>query len=476
MKLVAAKCPNCGAQIDVDQNSDSTICKYCNSKIIVEDAIEKYKFEISGTVEINNLPKLDNYIKLGERYFNDKEYKEAYEVYSKAIELDPDCSVAVLRKGLCKSYCSNFYEFDANAAINGMKHAYDLLKKKNDENGIRLAIAECNNTFIYLDDMLFKGYRNNGIFLKELDSFNSKFESCIEGLEYLYGIAEDNFLKIAIINNVIQISDHLLLNKACKTGVVANGIEGKVIRGLSNVKRSKVLQIKRKYIVEKNALEGKNVNVKINNTQGVLDDILKKLKISSFFSGGSSSQIILDILAYIASGISFLFAIGAVAGNAYISFFMFMIAAVLLLPPIKKIIINKLDGKIKELPKVIIILRVVLIIGAFVIMPSTSSSKNNNKVYEGIWNSSNGMYVELKDESANIRLEDGTEFKGNYTVVEDGSNYTITVKSDNDKSIIYTFKYIKEDNNVKFYLDENNQPSVYFKPEKGKSEYNYITE
>ena len=50
MKLVAAKCPNCGASIDVDKDSESTKCDFCKSKIIVEDAIAKYKIELSGEV------------------------------------------------------------------------------------------------------------------------------------------------------------------------------------------------------------------------------------------------------------------------------------------------------------------------------------------------------------------------------------------------------------------------------------------
>ena len=31
MKIVAAKCPNCGANIEVDSNSNTTKCEYCNS-------------------------------------------------------------------------------------------------------------------------------------------------------------------------------------------------------------------------------------------------------------------------------------------------------------------------------------------------------------------------------------------------------------------------------------------------------------
>ena len=102
MKFVAAKCPNCGAQIQVDKNSNSTICEFCDSQIFVEEAIEKHRIEVSGSIEINNLPKLENYLKLGERHYNNGEYEESYEMYSKAIELDPDNYISIMRRGFSK--------------------------------------------------------------------------------------------------------------------------------------------------------------------------------------------------------------------------------------------------------------------------------------------------------------------------------------------------------------------------------------
>ena len=57
MKLVAAKCPSCGANIDVDKDSDKTKCEFCHSTILVEDAIAKVKVEVTGNIEIKNLPK-----------------------------------------------------------------------------------------------------------------------------------------------------------------------------------------------------------------------------------------------------------------------------------------------------------------------------------------------------------------------------------------------------------------------------------
>ena len=37
MKLVTAKCPNCCADINIDENSKIIKCEYCNASIIVED-------------------------------------------------------------------------------------------------------------------------------------------------------------------------------------------------------------------------------------------------------------------------------------------------------------------------------------------------------------------------------------------------------------------------------------------------------
>jgi len=102
MKLVAAKCPSCGANIDVDKNSDKTICEYCGSKIIVEDAIAKYKLEISGKVEVSNLTNSIKLVKLGDKAVKDNLFKEALEKYNRAFELDPDNTYIEFMIHFCK--------------------------------------------------------------------------------------------------------------------------------------------------------------------------------------------------------------------------------------------------------------------------------------------------------------------------------------------------------------------------------------
>ena len=102
MKLVAAKCPNCGANLDVNPKQDATKCEYCHQAILIDDAIAKYKLEISGSVEVKNLPQYDNILKLANRNYNNKEYEEAYKSYDQLLKLDADNTIALLRYGICK--------------------------------------------------------------------------------------------------------------------------------------------------------------------------------------------------------------------------------------------------------------------------------------------------------------------------------------------------------------------------------------
>lgn len=42
MPLVAAKCTQCGANIEVDDTKEAGICKYCGTAFITEKAINNY--------------------------------------------------------------------------------------------------------------------------------------------------------------------------------------------------------------------------------------------------------------------------------------------------------------------------------------------------------------------------------------------------------------------------------------------------
>lgn len=51
--LVNAKCPNCGANIEVDNDKDAGICKYCGAAFVTEKAINNYNIT-TDNVAISN--------------------------------------------------------------------------------------------------------------------------------------------------------------------------------------------------------------------------------------------------------------------------------------------------------------------------------------------------------------------------------------------------------------------------------------
>lgn len=171
MKLVAAKCPSCGAGIDVDENSDSTVCEFCHSKIIVNDAIAKMKIELSGSVEIANLPKIENLLILANRHYKNYEVIEGEKEFAKVLELNPNIPEAILKKGVCNCATND----DIYSFIDGVKDAFEVISAEGDKNNQRemLLIETMQKvrsfTTIYTDD------------LSEDEDF-SKFKKRIDGL------------------------------------------------------------------------------------------------------------------------------------------------------------------------------------------------------------------------------------------------------------------------------------------------------
>ena len=89
MKLTAAKCPSCGASIEVDRNEESTICEYCKSNIIIEDAVQKYKIELSGKVKVSGIKDNEDRLNDAINYYELGEYKNATATLNTIIADEP---------------------------------------------------------------------------------------------------------------------------------------------------------------------------------------------------------------------------------------------------------------------------------------------------------------------------------------------------------------------------------------------------
>lgn len=84
MKLVALKCPNCNADIELDKDREFGFCNYCGTKIVVADAVQKV------TVNINRASEINNILKRAKDYEERQMLDEAEKYYDRALDIDMD--------------------------------------------------------------------------------------------------------------------------------------------------------------------------------------------------------------------------------------------------------------------------------------------------------------------------------------------------------------------------------------------------
>lgn len=189
MKLVSAKCPNCGAKISVPGENEKVLCQFCGYDIFVEDAIQKYKLEISGQIEVKNLPKIDNLMKLASRSYEAGDYEESYNLYMKILELDSEIPMAILRKGISKALLSSYPSSDIKYLIHAYKIYIDLEKNENEKQksirntfNIINKLSECDSNFL----------SNNTITIDYVKSLRIRLALCIEALEIILQSIQNN--------------------------------------------------------------------------------------------------------------------------------------------------------------------------------------------------------------------------------------------------------------------------------------------
>lgn len=315
MKLVAAKCPNCGANLDVNPNDETIKCQYCRSSILVDDAIAKYKLEISGEVEIRNLPKIDNYLKIADRNYQTKEYDEAYKTYAKIIELDPNNTISLLRYGICKTLLNNYIDFSLKYLNNTFIEVINLIKENNEyEKNIESYVDETCNA---IDESLYavrKYYNSYTVNSSDLSQIQTKLMSIVECYETI--LEHTSIYKTHIVQQLTSVLKDIIKDKSYKTGTDREGgdflntyrisfsqkeaLTKKLnyYENILNPANSEEEGCNDKNKVKKGSIKINNIgllqnNIKVNNTIIAIDIFLWLLILGSFISGQIVSSLIM---------------------------------------------------------------------------------------------------------------------------------------------------------------------------------------
>lgn len=126
MPLVAAKCTQCGANIEVDNSKEAGICQYCGTAFITEKAITNYNTYImnnydGATINVLN-GNVENYLELGKAAYEAENGEEILKYANLALEIKPDSPDAWILKMKSMEYFSTVEDTKLNETYSyGMK-------------------------------------------------------------------------------------------------------------------------------------------------------------------------------------------------------------------------------------------------------------------------------------------------------------------------------------------------------------------
>ena len=133
MSLVAAKCTQCGANINIDNTKEAGICEYCGTAFITEKAINYYNAYIinNNSFEGANINvvggDIENFLKLAKNAIEAKTGQEALDDANRALEIQADSSEAWIRKMEAMQLLSGIDDLKFNeivsCASNAIKYA-----------------------------------------------------------------------------------------------------------------------------------------------------------------------------------------------------------------------------------------------------------------------------------------------------------------------------------------------------------------
>lgn len=420
MKLVAAKCPSCGANIKVDRSLKFTKCEYCDTEIMVEEAVENLL-----KVELKDSPTLDNYLKLGDRYFDNHEFEEAYKAYSEAEKIDPDNPIVVLRRGLCKTLVSEYNNLDVNSTIQSLKTSYDLMKKmKISQKDIDKSFEEVGGVLYSTARYVVDVYNRNTLNKDQTKGYIERLEACLDGFIYLDSIVDGNKkLEERIADSIVNIIDVILGNSNNKYSLSSSYI-------------NQLKETKKKYL-------GKRGNV---SKQEI--DVSKYEKVVDV---NGKTKVIWDVLCYIMIFFLFIMFLGSIFNKeGILVILLWLITIISFVPQLKKLLIKRFGS---NMGIIVIIVRVILVVVSLIVLGTSPVGFENtfkNDLDEKI----------TFDGGKFIYINGDNKINGTYQWESRDNDYYIHVKTDDNKNYEYRYRNNDDGGNVCLLINDECE-SVY---------------
>ena len=114
MQLIPAKCPDCGGDVKLPEGKTQFTCDYCGGNILVTDLL--------GSTAV-----MQNCMMLAYSAIDSKNYKDAYDHFNRAIEIDLHNANAWFGKAVCTGMTKKFNENAYGQMMDLFENAFKYL-------------------------------------------------------------------------------------------------------------------------------------------------------------------------------------------------------------------------------------------------------------------------------------------------------------------------------------------------------------
>lgn len=188
--LKPAVCPICSGDLRVPENKKTVICMYCGKQILVVEAIDK----ASG-------PKISNYLEIANHAKQAGNYKEAYDYFTKVLELSPTNYEAWLGKGESAGWLSTLADFRIPEMVTGIRNAVKFCPEEKSKEIKAKGADMLNNIAVAFWKLTSENVYKFGSLADSQSKFYERCVAIIGALELAYDFNPSN----QILDNLIFI-------------------------------------------------------------------------------------------------------------------------------------------------------------------------------------------------------------------------------------------------------------------------------
>jgi tetratricopeptide (TPR) repeat protein len=191
-----ARCPNCGGELQLPEDKATVKCMYCGGDIIVQEAIH--------TAEESNVP---NWLILAKAAIDGRNYQEAFNYYTKVLEVDPQNYEAWFGKGEAAGWLSTLADFRLSEMLADIENAIKNAPEEIRENLISRS-ADCINSITIAYYQLAREHLLKFIALE--NTYKNYIDQCnilLQILEYAHNLSPKDR---KIMENIILICTDLI--------------------------------------------------------------------------------------------------------------------------------------------------------------------------------------------------------------------------------------------------------------------------